>query len=578
MLKGVRIETESEEVSVDIERSKKYKALDIVDESVKFLPPSLLNNFKEIEVFQVLFSKLSKLNKETFDSINKLEDVSFEGNELTEIPADTFNDLTNLKSLNLARNKIQVINYKTFLKNIQLEVLTLSFNNIAKIHEYTFESLVKLEKLFISNNQIEELRDQTFKSNVALQEIDLNGNKIKFIGKATFDHISKSLQILNLSDNECITTNENFLNSDSSLNFPKLQDELVESCLPYSEQECKKNLEAEKEEKKSIAEAHKAEVLKLEKLKKAHDATSKDLSILKMMFEQVKQRADVSNSRLEECELVKKNVTDKQKQVLDALIKCEASNGSLFVSNDATELRHENENLRNEIEIMKKRFGASGSHNYFEIICYLLSAGICESRGVFVSSENMVLANVSQDLVSCTSLIIVESYVIFIPQDIFAKFRALTLFKISGSNVRNLTQGTFKGAENLKQLDVSKNLIENLPKSAFEGLDKLEELILEDNAITEISAGTFRNLVSLKALSLKRNKIMHLRAPLFNYNVHLLVLQVNHNPITTIDANLLDNCTNLKKVYYGKTTCIEGVAMSSDLSAFKNTVMAKCKV
>lgn len=621
LLKGLRIETETSTVTVVVP-SRTLKALEIEGPTARFLPKKLFNSFENIEVLHVWNSYLQTINRATFSPIPRLVDVDFAGNELTDINVDTFNDLKNLTRIDLSHNKIKYINSRTFSENFALKILSLSFNRIEKIHENTFENLPNLEILYLSGNQIVSLVAKTFKSNLAIEQIDLSSNVLEFISDATFDPISTKLQKLHLESNTCITTNEKFLNSDRSLNFTKLRDELIEHCLPLPEVKCSKDLDAEREEKERLKFDHSIQLEKQNKtyemsvseisgklkekvkdLEKELSEKSSTLEVEKVKVSQLKDQKDELSARVTVCETERKNATDYLRLTVDKLINCDSSHTSMPSLSTMNEYKRQNAELRAENENIKRRSGMSDNHIYFEIVCDSSAADTCKSHGVVVPFDNMLLqGSKASRFADVKQLFISDSYMIFIPQDIFTKFRGLTHFEIVNGNVRNLKRGTFEGAGNLQQLTIYKNSIPILPSSAFDGagnvqflkldsngietlsenvfagLDKLSHLTLRNNKISEIPANSFSNLSALKYLHLRNNKIAHLRASLLSQIVNLEILAINGNPIQTIDANLLDNCSNLKEVYYGNTVCIRESVKATDIETFRNDVQVKCKV
>ena len=617
-LKKIRIVSETDVIDIQEPKSKNsIEALHIQNDIVHYLPKSLLNN-SQIQVLHVVNTELKFINKTTFQTTIQLEDIDLEKNDLTVLDADTFSNLKRLKSLNLAHNKLTTIFSKLFAGNENLENLVLSFNLIDRIHEHTFNNLLWLERLSLANNKITELRGKTFLNNTALISIDLSGNNLNFIDGDIFEPLKSNLKELLLNNNNCIYYDEKiFVNQDKSLNFAKIKDELVENCLPISERECKIEANKLSEENKQIKKNFESDKQILDdEWKKKFDIAKQqmDSKIVKLESELHKQRGyrvieTLKNDRLKEqyeefqnksqnCEQDLKNSTKFLNLCIDKQNSCDNQPKLL---QEFSELNRK----YGELITARQRLLTTQSDNSrclnFEIICETPIIDSCKTRGVVTPFENMTLGEINS-FGNLKSMVISQSFMTYIPANIFEKLANLQDLEISYSNLRFVNRGNFLLAQNLQNLCLLHNLISHLPDFTFKGanalkhlkldsngiktlseqtfgdLKDLEVLSLRDNDIADIPKKIFNDLINLKVLQLTKNKIIHLDGTLLVKNIKLQQLTISGNPLRKIGSQLLDNSANLQAVYYGNTDCIKTGAKATDIASFKKDIMNMCNV
>jgi len=134
------------------------------------------------------------------------------------------------------------------------------------------------------------------------------------------------------------------------------------------------------------------------------------------------------------------------------------------------------------------------------------------------------------------------------------------------NRLSNITNGTFKGLKNLKELDVSNNRIRDISSRSFGDLVNLQTLNLsnnnleainfwiptriayiyfEFNRISFIDKDSFKNTPILSTLTLNDNIIKSLSTDIF-YNTNLQKLELRHNKLSDIEPGSLRR-TELRK-------------------------------
>jgi Leucine-rich repeat (LRR) protein len=159
--------------------------------------------------------KLSKRNVEvietnTFniDEIKNVKTLDLSDNDISNVFFEAFSSLPNLENILLCNNKIPYLADDLFLKCEKIKKLSLADNSINSIKRNTLVPLLKtLEFLDLSNNQILDLGEKTFKTyssfnyNSNLEILKLSNNYLKKLNVINFKGLS-NLVDLDLSGNK----------------------------------------------------------------------------------------------------------------------------------------------------------------------------------------------------------------------------------------------------------------------------------------------------------------------------------------------------------------------------------------
>lgn len=180
-----------------------------------------------------------------------------------------------------------------------------------------------------------------------------------------------------------------------------------------------------------------------------------------------------------------------------------------------------------------------------------------------------------------TNLIVANTSMLYLSNNIFQTFPALQTIKIYNSMLRQLSKGDFKSAtrinfflaqgnemksldpnifegaeEHLTNIQLESNRIENISIETFHGLKQLKMLSLKSNWISELQLGTFKDAVMLETLILTANKIKFLDGKLIQFSTQLMNLAINQNELLDIGADFLDYAVNLTYYNFNENTCI----------------------
>ncbi len=79
--------------------------------------------------------------------------IDLQYNKITKINKETFHGLKKLNSLNLQHNKITEMDKDCFNELVSLTELYLNSNELSNIDENTFQDLFNLEKIYLQNNK-----------------------------------------------------------------------------------------------------------------------------------------------------------------------------------------------------------------------------------------------------------------------------------------------------------------------------------------------------------------------------------------------------------------------------------------
>jgi Leucine-rich repeat (LRR) protein len=159
-----------------------------------------------------------------------------------------------------------------------------------------------------------------------------------------------------------------------------------------------------------------------------------------------------------------------------------------------------------------------------------------------------------------------SSSIYYIPASIFTYFTNLTELHLNGCDVQEIRKNTFekaiklllidlnhnskifalgpdtfKGATNLRTIDLEFNQLSAIDGNAFRGLPNLDKLSLANNGIKYLGGNTFSSLTKLRYLNLSYNSIESLHKDIFSHLSNLYDLDLSHNLLETLDESLFQN-------------------------------------
>jgi len=163
------------------------------------------------------------------------------------------------------------------------------------------------------------------------------------------------------------------------------------------------------------------------------------------------------------------------------------------------------------------------------------------------------------------TVIFENSRIIYIPPQLFTKFRNVERIYLNGTALETITTDSFQAARTVKEiylsqnelrsigaavfskaktcykLDLSSNKIESLDDEAFVGLSQLRQLYLNSNRLTSLSSVVFSPLISVNILDLSDNNIESFGDAVFSSARNLQNLSLAVNSLKVLSLDLRDN-------------------------------------
>ena len=203
------------------------RELNLGDNMLAALPPSLFNSSQNLEKLHLqnnsltlltpsIFVHLTRLvslnlsrnsiashllNDDTFSGLINLHALDLSYNQLTSVEASIFSKLASLRMINLQHNKVHTISSGAFSALKSLQILSLSFNSIERVEVAAFDGLSGLTSLSLDHNGLRSLHsDQFLSSSLTLEDLSLNDNHLTEVPQ-TLMHLTQ-LRTLDLGENE----------------------------------------------------------------------------------------------------------------------------------------------------------------------------------------------------------------------------------------------------------------------------------------------------------------------------------------------------------------------------------------
>lgn len=174
----------------------------VCDQQSVFDIPSGLNEiFPNFNHLMIIRSGLTFISRR---GLVNLQNLNFSSNTIRSIPPDSFWDCPNLLKINLDNNQIDKLDSNTFVYSKNLTHISVQNNLIKFIGRDLFRSNLKLQEIILNDNQIESFEVEFF--------------KLKHI-----KHIEMSTG--------CVDAVYKTKSSDS-ISMLKLQQKIVENCVP----------------------------------------------------------------------------------------------------------------------------------------------------------------------------------------------------------------------------------------------------------------------------------------------------------------------------------------------------------
>ncbi|CAG9805805.1 unnamed protein product [Chironomus riparius] len=111
-----------------------------------------LVGLNELKILSLNYNQITKIHKNAFRDLVKMEKIEIVGNKLEFLDVETFQNNVNLKLVLLYHNKLKVIPADLFSHNKLIESIQLQNNSISQIEKGFYKPLEKLTKADFSSN------------------------------------------------------------------------------------------------------------------------------------------------------------------------------------------------------------------------------------------------------------------------------------------------------------------------------------------------------------------------------------------------------------------------------------------
>ncbi|VDK46967.1 unnamed protein product [Anisakis simplex] len=141
------------------------------------------------------------------------------------------------------------------------------------------------------------------------------------------------------------------------------------------------------------------------------------------------------------------------------------------------------------------------------------------------------------------------------PVGIFEKLTKLEKLLLMGCSLTTITNQTFRGLNNLIELDLRVNLIREMECAAFQSIPNIRRLSLAGNYLNITQPCFWNDLNKIEELDLSWNELSQLPAQSFSQlGKTLRILNLRHNTnLTHIDDYAFDNLTNVIRLNLSNT-------------------------
>ena len=449
------------------------KAIDIRREICEFLPQNIMSHFPNLEILQIMNSKLKVITQTDLKPFTKLRVLHLIANQIDSLEQNLFQFNTNLVRIDFKHQSIKFISYNLFDNLKKLSLADFESSGCVNIYALQREGIDNLKKEIRINCQpIEDVISELkiLKGKVALLESESeNWSKVK------------------QTNYESDPTFEKF-----DANIRKLQEDNAK---------CADGLEA----------VTRNFVLLSNKL----EATEK---ALQQKLEEAKRDAcKTQEFAYQKCLIENENLQRLRREASSITIICENTEwskpGSLACNVKGLTVNEPN------IEI---RSVESGKLNQ------TVNAGAIEELKAFNEQALFLPLRISEHFQSLKVLMLVECGLVSINKKALTGLKLRSLI-LSYNKVSEISAGIFDDLGVLTLLDVSYNKITTLNEKAFSQLKELSVLKLNNNLLSEITAQIFVNQTKLKVLLLQNNQLTVITSNLIVSSVALEFADFSNN-------------------------------------------------
>ncbi|VDN18285.1 unnamed protein product [Gongylonema pulchrum] len=440
-----------------------------------------------------------------------------------QIPYLALRELSKLRTLDLESNNITEITNNPEVEFTSEIELKLSNNRIKHIYDNAFDSFQKFSRLDLSYNQISTISGNAFGTISQMRQIDLSYNRIVHIPAGTFKNVAKSLQWMNLEENQLHQLPSAIQQLDNNT-ISNLKPALTELLLAFNR----------------LTEIPTHALNEMSRLRHLDLSKNRIHSLKRLAF----GKFDGTGTSLLKLNLAGnliENITDPGSFLyMSSLTYLDLSHNRIsylsdnnnqlteFPSSALANLRRLRYLLLDDNPIRALPDSAIQSLTHLE----RLSLGGTQLQQI---TEQTFAAEVAQNL---RSLNLAFGHINYISSRAFSKMDSLEQLALNNNKLAIIHSHTFSSLRSLRQLNLADNEINATEERSISDIPTLKHLSLARNRLRYLRKATFVNLNNLEQLDLSSN---HLQAFAFTFLAQSLVnlkqLDLSHNRIITVDLN-----------------------------------------
>ncbi|XP_060805556.1 protein artichoke-like [Amyelois transitella] len=191
--------------------------LNVAFNNISKLEPETFKSLQDLIYFDISNNPLSgSLETGTFKGLNSLPKLDLSGNQLRAVENNSLSGMYQLTEFNASHGIINRLDYNTFMNTGLLKFVDLSFNRISTFLVNSTH-LSNITTLMLNNNMLSEVCDSTFKGLHYLEIIGLGTNHIMRISIDAFKD-QTNLKYLDLSFNNNMKFNVSNIKFNTKLN------------------------------------------------------------------------------------------------------------------------------------------------------------------------------------------------------------------------------------------------------------------------------------------------------------------------------------------------------------------------
>lgn len=168
----------------------------------------------------------------------------------------------------------------------------------------------------------------------------------------------------------------------------------------------------------------------------------------------------------------------------------------------------------------------------------------------------------------------------YIPVGLFSYFyNVKTVYINSNSNLKEISQNSFKNGTKLESISLWGHAIKNIPAFAFKDCENLNVLELGSGLISSVDENAFDGIVnSLKNLNLNNNQLQPSSLENFPVLPKLETLYLQSNKLTSIPQNFLSSYPNLINLHLGYNDLYALEVFPSSVSKLRSLQIQNIKI